>query len=230
LKRVGERTRVWAEIDLGAATRNFRAIRARADGRRVIAVIKANAYGHGAILFARALADERCDAFAVISVEEAAELRAAGVRAPILILGGPMTPDDADRALALDASLVVSRSEALDWLEAAAERAGKTADFQLELDTGMGRLGLAPDELGALLARVRGAKRLRLDGVMSHLACADDAARPELDAILATDPGGRTQPLLAAYRCVALRVALPGIATGTSIFQFGKCYCRERSP
>ena len=124
---MGERTRVWAEIDLGAATRNFRAIRARADGRRVIAVIKANAYGHGAILFARALADERCDAFAVISVEEAAELRAAGVRAPILILGGPMTPEDADRARARR-SLVVSRAEALDWLEAAA---GAPADRRL---------------------------------------------------------------------------------------------------
>ncbi len=181
LKRVGEdaRSRAWAEIDLGAVARNFRAIRARADGRRVIAVIKANAYGHGALLFARALADERCDAFAVISVEEAAELRAGGLRAPILVLGGPMTPGEADRALALDASLVVSRMEALDWVEAAAGRAGKTADFQLELDTGMGRLGLAPDDLAALLNRVRSAKRLRLDGVMSHLACADDAARPE---------------------------------------------------
>ena len=176
---MGERTRVWAEIDLGAAARNFRAIRARADGRRVIAVVKANAYGHGATLLARALADERCDAFAVISVEEAAELRGAGVRAPILVLGGPMVAEDADRALALDASLVVSRGEALDWLEAAAERAGKTADFHLELDTGMARLGLAPDDLAALVARVRAAKRVRLDGVMSHLACADDAARPE---------------------------------------------------
>jgi len=174
-----ERGRVWAKIDLGAAARNFRAIRARADGRRVIAVIKANAYGHGAALFARALAAERCDAFAVISVEEAAELRGAGVREPILVLGGPMGPADAERALALDASLVVSRVEALDWLEAAAARAGKTADFQVELDTGMGRLGLAPDDLAAALARIRTAKRLHLDGVMSHLACADDATRPE---------------------------------------------------
>ena len=178
-ERSGHRSRVWAEIDLGAAARNFRAIRARADGRRVIAVVKANAYGHGAILFARALSAERCDAFAVISVEEAAELRAAGVREPLLVLGGPMAPAEADRALALDASLVVSRVEALDWLDAAAARAGRTADFQLELDTGMGRLGFAPDDLAAALAKIRAAKRLRLDGVMSHLACADDAASPE---------------------------------------------------
>src|SRR5215470_13010966 len=154
-----ERGRVWAEIDQGAAARNFRAIRARADGRRVIAVIKANAYGHGAVLFARALSAERCDAFAVISVDEAAELRAAGLREPILVLGGPMSPTDADRALALDASLVVSRVEALDWIDAAAARAGRSADVQLELDTGMGRLGLAPDDLAAVLPHVRAAKR-----------------------------------------------------------------------
>ena len=79
LKRVGEdaRSRAWAEIDLGAVARNFRAIRARRRPR-VIAVIKANAYGHGALLFARALADERCDAFAVISVEEAASCARPG--------------------------------------------------------------------------------------------------------------------------------------------------------
>ena len=173
------RGRAWAEIDLGALARNYRAIRARAMGKRVIAVVKANGYGHGAVLVARALAGAGCDAFAVISVEEAAELRAAGIAAPLLVLGGVQSPADADAALALDAEPVVSRVEALDWLEAAAARAGRPGRFQIELDTGMGRLGVLPDDLPAFLARVARAAKLSLSGVMSHLACADDAASPE---------------------------------------------------
>jgi len=145
----------------------------------VIAVVKANGYGHGAALCTRALEAEGCDAFAVISVEEAAELRAAGVRAPLLVLGGALAPPDADRLLELDAEPVVSRPEVVDWLEAAAERAGRAFRFQLELDTGMGRLGVVPGDLHAMLVRVSHARRVKLSGVMSHLACADDAASPE---------------------------------------------------
>ncbi len=173
------RGRAWAEIDLGALARNYRAIRARAMGKRVIAVVKANGYGHGAVLVARALVAAGCDAFAVISVEEAAELRAAGIAAPVLVLGGVQSPADADAALSLDVEPVVSRVEALDWLEAAAARAGRGCRFQVELDTGMGRLGVLPDDLTAFFARVERAKSARLSGVMSHLACADDAASPE---------------------------------------------------
>jgi alanine racemase len=187
LKRVGEhaergaRSRAWAEIDLAALVRNFRAIRARAAGKRVIAVVKANGYGHGAVLVSRALAGDGCDAFAVISVDEAAELRAAGIRAPIVVLGGALTPDEADRALELELEPVVSRPEVVDWLAAAAARAGRELRFQLELDTGMGRLGVLPDELEPMLARISRARGVRLSGVMSHLACADDAASAETE-------------------------------------------------
>jgi alanine racemase len=185
LKRVGgagdsdARTRAWAEIDVGALGRNYRAIRARANQKRVIAVVKANGYGHGALLVARALEALRCEAFAVISVEEAAELRAGGIRAPLLVLGGVQSAGEAERALSLDAEPVVSRAEAIDWLEAAAAKAGRECRFQLELDTGMGRLGVLPDDLSPLLARVSRAQRVRLSGIMSHLACADDAGSPE---------------------------------------------------
>ncbi len=174
----GAKTRAWAEIDLGALVRNLRAIRARAGGRRVIAVVKADAYGHGAVMVARALAADGCDAFAVISVEEALELRDAGVREPILILGGLLEPVEAETALARDLTPVVSRVETLDWLDRAASRASRVAAFHLKFDTGMGRLGLAPEELPGFLERLRAAKALRLEGVMSHLAEADDLDAP----------------------------------------------------
>ena len=160
LKRVSgpSKSRAWAEIDRGALVRNLRAIRARARGRRVIAVVKADAYGHGAVLVARALAADGCDAFAVISVDEALELREAGIREPILVLGGLLDPDEADTALANDVTPVVSRVETLDWLAKAASRASRRAGLHLKLDTGMGRLGLAPDDLPAVLERLRAAQ------------------------------------------------------------------------
>lgn len=168
------KTRAWAEIDLGALVRNLRAIRARVGGRRVVAVVKANAYGHGAVPVARALAADGCDAFAVISLDEAEELRDAGVRQPILVLGGLLEPGEAHTALAREVTPVVSRVEALGWLAAAAARAGRPAPFHLKLDTGMGRLGLSPDDLPGFLARLAATPGARLEGVMSHLAEADD--------------------------------------------------------
>lgn len=172
-------TRAWAEIDVGALARNYRSIRARARDKRVIAVVKANAYGHGAVPAARALAAAGCDAFAVISLDEAAELRGAGLRGMLLVLGGVQDADEAARALSLDSEPVISRVEPLEWLDAAAARAGRDCRVHLELDTGMGRLGATPGELDALLAGAARAERVRIAGVMSHLACADDAASPE---------------------------------------------------
>ena len=173
------RNRAWAEIDLGALVRNYQAIRARAQDKRVIAVVKANAYGHGVSLVAKALAGAGCDAFAVFSVEEAAELRAGGLRGQLLVLGGVQSADDAAQALALDAEPVISRAEACDWVESAAARTGRPARVQLELDTGMGRLGVLPGELDALVPRLKRARSFEVTGVMSHLACADDADSAE---------------------------------------------------
>ncbi len=147
----------------------------------MIAVVKADAYGHGAVLVARALSADGCDAFAVISVDEALELREAGIREPILVLGGLLEPEEADAALARGVTPVVSRVETLDWLAKAAARANRRAAFHLKLDTGMGRLGLAPEELPELLERLRAEPALALDGVMTHLAQADDLEASETE-------------------------------------------------
>jgi alanine racemase len=180
LKRVSgaDTRRTWAQIDLGALRRNLRALRARAPGRRMIAVLKADAYGHGARLVAGALEAEGCEAFAVMTLGEAAELRAAGVRAPILLLEPLLRPQDADVALAQDLAVVVSRPDLVDWLDAAALRAGRDARIHVKLDTGMGRLGLAPADLPVLLERLRRAPRVRLEGACTHLAEADDPRSP----------------------------------------------------
>ncbi len=143
----------------------------------MIAVVKANGYGHGAILVGRALAAAGCDALAVVTFAEARELRDARIDTPLLVLGGLLCPADADAALELDAKPVVSRTGELDWLEAAAARSGRAARVHLKVDTGMGRLGMPPEEVDACLARLRPG-RVELEGVMSHLAEADDASSP----------------------------------------------------
>ena len=171
-----ETARAWAEIDLGALLRNYEKLREQAQGRRVIGVVKANAYGHGAVVVSRALERAGCDALAVVTLEEARELRQASIRAPILLLTGPLTPAHADELLALQVVPTLMRAQHLEAVAAAAKRAGVRAPVHLKLDTGMGRLGFLPEDLTAILERLGSSPEVRLDGVMSHLAEADDSS------------------------------------------------------
>ena len=168
----------WAEIDLGAVETNLATLRTRAPGRRVIAVVKANAYGHGARLVAVALVSAGADALAVATTAEAAELRAGRIAVPILLLEGLHATDEADYALEIGCSVALTRMELVPALEAAAARAGRAFPLHLKFDTGMTRLGLAPEEVDAVLDRVLASKDLDVQGVMSHLAEADDPSSP----------------------------------------------------
>ena len=169
-----ERARAWSEIDLGALLRNYSRLRQQALDRRVIAVVKANAYGHGAVPVSRALERAGCDALAVVTLEEARELRQAAIRAPILLLAGPLTPGHADELLALQVVPTLMCAAHLEAVAAAAKRAGVRASVHLKLDTGMGRLGFLPQDLTAILERLGSTPEVELEGVMSHLAEADD--------------------------------------------------------
>jgi alanine racemase len=163
----------WAEIDRAALTRNLRALRTRAPDRRLIAVVKADAYGHGAPAVACALARAGCDAFAVATLEEALELRRAAVAEPLLLLEGLHADEEAQAVLGERLWVALARPEPLRALEAAAERAGRAVPVHLKIDTGMTRLGFAPEELDAILDRLSQSRWLELTGVMSHLADAD---------------------------------------------------------
>jgi len=170
---------LWADIDLGAVRHNLARLRARAPGRRVIAVVKGGAYGHGAVRVARTLAAAGCEAFGVAMLDEALELRAAGLALPILLLQGLHDPAEADTALEARLWPAVSRPSALEPLAAAARRAGRRFPLHLKIDTGMGRLGMQPGELAGVLDRLKAAPELELSGVMTHLADAEDLASPE---------------------------------------------------
>jgi len=164
----------WALIDLDALASNFRWVRGRvAAGVRVMAVVKANAYGHGAARCARRLAAEGADWFGVALPEEGLELRRAGITQPVLSLGGFW---EGQERLCLGERIVpvVYRLDMIEALDRAAGEAGTVADVHLKVDTGMGRLGVRYDELGQFADALRPFRNVRVDGVMTHFAAADD--------------------------------------------------------
>lgn len=156
-----------ARIRLGAIQHNLRSIKSGAPGVRVIAVVKANAYGHGLVPVGSALAN--ADALAVARLSEARVLRDAGIDTPVVLLGGVLSAADVGDALALDVQLGIHHPQQLDWLEAHSSR----APFAwLKIDTGMHRLGVHPDEAGNAIARLRACADTI--GIMTHLASADE--------------------------------------------------------
>lgn len=167
----------WAEIDLGALGRNASRIRERCADRRLIGVVKADAYGHGAPRIAAALVAVGYERLGVATFDEARELRESGIEVPILLLQGLHDPALAPEALALGLVPMVGSVDALEPLAAAARSAEGSAPLHLKLDVGMHRLGLQPEALSHALERVRASGgALVLEGVCSHLAEADDPA------------------------------------------------------
>jgi len=164
----------WAEIDLNNLANNFRNIKQRVGSQtKVMAVVKANAYGHGAVACARRLSSEGADWFGVALPEEGIELRESGIAQPVLCLSG-FWGDQSALCLQHRLTPVAYRIDMLKRLNRAARDAGVVADVHVKVDTGMGRLGARFDELSEFLAALSGLKNIRVDGVMTHFAAADD--------------------------------------------------------
>ena len=168
--------RCWAEIDLAALERNLRLIRASLPPHmRYVAVVKADAYGHGLHQVAARLMHAGADLFAVANVTEAASLRELGPGWPILILS-PLLPEE-DRALAdHDLAATVSSAEEVARFNAIGRAAGKKISVHLKIDTGMGRVGVWHEQAPALCAQILAAPHLQLAGVFTHFASADEDA------------------------------------------------------
>ena len=166
----------WAEIDLNSLAANFKKIRERVSpAARVMAVVKANAYGHGAVECARRLAKEGADWFGVALPEEGIELRESGVSQPVLCLGG-YWPGQAALCVQQRLTPVVYCVDMIETLNRAAANAAVVVDVHVKVDTGMGRLGVRFDQLSEFVAALEPFRNVRIDGLMSHLAAADDAA------------------------------------------------------
>ena len=173
MNAVMRQTRMY--ISLGALEHNAREIRAALPaGVKMMAVVKADAYGHGAPDFALRLQAAGADALAVALVEEGIVLRDRGVTLPILVLGGADESSFAD-AIRYDISLAVYDVGNLRALNAAAEARGRQVGAHLKVDTGMSRVGVrSPAELEALLAAWRDCPRVRMNGIFTHFCAADE--------------------------------------------------------
>src|SRR5688572_5049455 len=176
-----------ARVDLNALRHNFAAIRQylaseptdqpgggqRAQPPRIIAVVKANAYGHGAQRVASALEQAGADVLACADIEEGVVLRQAGVRVPVLVFGA-LSVSDLDGLFEYSLTPTISTPGAAKAVHAAAVKRRSTIGYHLKIDTGMNRLGFRHDNLSRMLPEVLASDHLRLEGVFTHFASADE--------------------------------------------------------
>lgn len=179
---------VWAEVSLQALRHNYREIKKQlAAGVKLCAVVKANAYGHGAVPAARVALEEGADYLAVATLSEGMELRQAGFTTPILVLGLVM-PEDAKDVVDYELTQVVCEMSLAEALSQEAVRQQKKARIHLKVDTGMGRIGVRPEEIGALAEKIAKLPGIEMEGMFSHFAMADCKDK------------GYTQKQLAAFK------------------------------
>lgn len=158
----------WIEIEIAALRENFRAIREFAgESVRLICVVKANAYGCGAIECARVFAEAGADYFAVTRLAEAISLRENGLLAPILLLS-PALPDELETLVQLDLTACLSELGDAQKLSQTAEKIGKTVKVHLKLDVGMNRFGVPTETAPAIVNQIRALPNLELEGVFTH--------------------------------------------------------------
>ncbi len=167
-----------AVVDTEALAENLREIRRVAPGRPVLGVVKADAYGHGATLVGPALEAAGIDWLGVALVEEGIELRERGVRVPVLVLDGAFG-SDCSVLFEYELTPVVYRLEQLDALAASAGRLGRRPRAHLKVDSGMGRLGVLPEDVPAF-ARAARERGVEFEGVCSHFANADQGDEPSV--------------------------------------------------
>ena len=191
-----------AHVDLGALKANLGVLRARVGPKvRVLAAVKGDAYGHGAVGCARALQEAGCDAFGVALVEEGAQLRDAGVGGMVLCMGG-VGRHGAEEAVRRRLTPVVYDEGDAERLDAAARQAGRRLDVHLKVDTGMGRLGVPLPHWERFLDRFAAFEWLGIEALMTHFAEAD------------SEPDVFTREQLRRFRAAAASAGRRGFVPG----------------
>lgn len=193
---------VWAEVHLDRIAANVRALVEAAQPAEVMAVVKANGYGHGAVPVAKVALASGAKRLAVASPEEGRELRRAGIAAPILVLG-PLLPGQSDVYCEYRLTATIASHEAVIEAAAAAYRRGNPLRVHIKVDTGMARLGLLPEEVPEVVAHLSALGNIELEGLYSHFACADGdnvaTTKAQIDSfrrVLAACRAGGWQPEL----------------------------------
>ncbi len=221
--------RTWVDVDLDVLAANVRTLAGMLPDRTdMLMTVKANAYGHGLVPVARAAAEAGVWGFGVAALDEVKTLRDAGIDRPLVCLM-PIVREDARRAVSLDATCAITDLGLAEALDGAARAAGTTLDVHLEVDTGMGRAGVRDEAAPELVERLAKLSGLRLDGIFTHFASADEPERAftdrqieRFDALLSAleEKGLKPPRVHAANSAAALRfrraadraLVRPGIA------------------
>lgn len=205
---------VWAEVDLEAIEHNIKVIKEKIHGKaKFCAVVKANAYGHGAIPVAKTAAAAGADYFAVAILKEAMELRNAGFKIPILILG--LTPlEQAKEIVDYDITATVFSVEAAAALSREAVRQHKKVKVHLAVDTGMGRIGVRPEQAGEMAKQITSLENVELEGMFSHFALADSA-----DKAFAYEQLARFKVAIASVEAAGISIAIKHLANSAATLE-----------
>ena len=163
-----------AIIDLGAISRNIAEIRKKIGNKRgLMAVVKADGYGHGAVEVSRAALRSGADFLGVALPEEGQQLREAGIEAPILVVG-LIQPEEAYKVVKFQLSQAVASVELLEALNHEASKVSTWISVHVKLETGMGRIGVKPEDAVSFVRKVKSFKNLNLEGLFSHFSSADE--------------------------------------------------------
>ena len=202
----------WAEIDLAAFDRNVATVSSQLpSGTKLVAMLKADAYGHGAVELARRCRSEQVAMIGVALLEEALELRNAGITLPILVLGS-LNERQVRIALEHDVTLGVPGPEELEVVARVAR--DRDVAIHLKLDSGMGRMGVVESELPDVVELIRSAPRLRIDALYTHFANAGDVADP-----FTTDQLARFETLVETLREAGVSAPKHHVANSAATFR-----------
>jgi alanine racemase len=215
----------WSRIDLGALASNYQLVKKFVgDDVKVMAVVKANAYGHGAVECARRLESEGADWFGVALPEEGIELRQSGTTRPILCLAG-FWEGQAGACLQAKLTPALYRLDTLEALDRAAGERGEVADVHIKIDTGMGRLGVRFDEVGEFVTQLKQFSNLRVDGLLSHFAAADEPRCGPLTSEQLT----RFDDAVAAFREQGFKPTFQHLANSAGVFGQPGAFARGKA-
>lgn len=162
----------WVEINLSAIRKNFRRVRNAIGKRRILVTVKADAYGHGIYQVSRALEEEGVDFLGIARWEEGAELREKGISRPILLLC-PFLPEDLGKLLNYDITPSLTSGEMLPYLIKEARKRNRKIPVHINVDTGMGRAGIYPEEAEEISQEIMNSPYLILEGIYTHFPSAD---------------------------------------------------------
>ncbi len=214
--RAGSERPTSALIDMQALTRNFEEARRRSPGRKILAVVKAQAYGHGAVPVSRHFLGLGADMLGVALVEEGRELRSAGIEAPILVMGA-IFPEQAETIVTLRLTPAVFSLDVAGAISAAARAVQVQTALHVKIDTGMGRVGIQPEAASAFIERLLSLGNLKVEGLMTHFADADLR-----DKQFASEQMDRFETLLRTLDGKGISIPLRHAANSAAVLDYGR--------